>query len=720
MTVVHKSLSFFLLITLLCGIPSLLQAQGSQEKPIAIVNGVEIPYLYYANERVNQLARLGVGPEDSTALDQLAEDGVFLTLVDGELTLQEGRRRGFDVSREDAIELIIANPPPYIRSIFAGQSYKPSILRDLIKNPKKIAPYIQDRSLPVSDRIEQWKELTSSIIRYYRINETSRLLTDSLYEASPLTPEEIRARYIAQNTLLRGSVIRILHTTVPESEVPVSREEARQWYRDHIDDYAVPESRRPMAIILKAYPSPADSIVQSTLIENAKKKVEGSPVAGRGLVVDQILESLPTNRIPAGEYISPFRFGSQIAGDLAVAVRGDLLGPYPTDGETLLLYVSDVRASTDTIVRARHILLNSEVVVSPEDRPNYTSEQIEEAILSLAADIADSIETEEDFGRMADIFSMDRSTSMGGGDVGYSPRGKFVPPFEDAVFSAPIGKLVGPVKTQFGYHLIWVSDRRARELELREMRFPIAPSDSVVSSVSASAERFAARLRTGEPVDQLVAEMRAEHPGVIVDSATFLKRLEAYADGLAVGRFLFSHEEGDVGVVELPFDRFAIVQVASIWTGGAPLFEEIEAYPTAHLRRARQLDLLEKRHADLADRITPETLLGPLREEAEMAEVYLLQQQTVERMEDEDPGLLDRLVVEAEEGEVVGPVRGKHALYLLRTKEKIAPTPSQIARDLPSFSERMVRSAREARFTSLLEEARANAIVIDLRDQKSR
>ena len=718
MTLIHKILPLLLLF-LLIGTTSGLRAQGGggDEEPIAIVNGVEIPWLYYANERVNQLARLGVGPEDSTALDELAEDGVFLTVVDGELTLQEGARRGFDVSRDDAVELIIANPPPYIRSIFAGQAYKPSVLRGLIEEPKKIAPYIQDRSTPLKERIAQWEELTRSIVRYYRINETRRLLTDSLYAADPLTKEEIRARYIAQNTLLRGSVIRVLHSTIPESEVPVSRDEARVWYRENIDEYAIPESRRPMAIILKAYPSPADSVEQTRRIESARSRVESAPQARRGAIVDAMLEELPTNRIPAGEYISPFRFGPQIALDLAVAEEGDLLGPYPTDGESLMLYVADVRGATDTIVRARHILLNSEVVVSPESREKYTGEEIDNAILGLAADLIDSIKSEDDFARIAGLFSMDRSSSMSGGDVGYSPRGKFVPAFDEAVFSAPVGQLVGPVKTQFGYHLIWVSDRRARELSLRELRFPIAPSDSVINAVRNSAERFAARLEQGEPVADLVAEMRAEHPGVIVDSATFLKRLEAYADGLAVGEFLFGHEEGEVGVVRLPFDRFAVVQVAAVWRGGAPTFEEIEVYPTAHARRKKQLDILEERHADLAEEITPQTMLGPLREKAPMAEVFLLQQQTIVEMDDEDPRLLDQLVVEAEEGKVVGPVRGTHAIYLLRTKEKIAPVTSQIERDLPSFTEQMIRKEREDRFTALLEEARANAIVEDRRER---
>lgn len=46
-----------------------------------------------------------------------------------------------------------------------------------------------------------------------------------------------------------------------------------------------------------------------------------------------------------------------------------------------------------------------------------------------------------------------------GGDLGEFGRGQMVKEFEDATFSAEIGKIVGPVKTQFGYHLIKVEKR---------------------------------------------------------------------------------------------------------------------------------------------------------------------------------------------------------------------------------------------------------------------
>ncbi|MCX7718925.1 MAG: peptidylprolyl isomerase [Candidatus Sumerlaeaceae bacterium] len=66
---------------------------------------------------------------------------------------------------------------------------------------------------------------------------------------------------------------------------------------------------------------------------------------------------------------------------------------------------------------------------------------------------------EEKFHRLAKRFSQCPS-GRDGGDLGFFKRGMMVPEFEEVAFGSAIGKVSQPVKTQFGYHLILVTETR--------------------------------------------------------------------------------------------------------------------------------------------------------------------------------------------------------------------------------------------------------------------
>src|SRR5208283_2531988 len=65
------------------------------------------------------------------------------------------------------------------------------------------------------------------------------------------------------------------------------------------------------------------------------------------------------------------------------------------------------------------------------------------------------------FEKIASDVSLDPGTRRLGGDLGFVPRGQTVPEFEQAAFNTPVGKISAPVKTQFGWHIIKVEDKRA-------------------------------------------------------------------------------------------------------------------------------------------------------------------------------------------------------------------------------------------------------------------
>lgn len=69
----------------------------------------------------------------------------------------------------------------------------------------------------------------------------------------------------------------------------------------------------------------------------------------------------------------------------------------------------------------------------------------------------------EDFARLAKEFSIDPGTRDKGGDLGYFTRGKMVKEFEDEAFALKKGEISRIIKTQFGYHIIKVEDRKGAE-----------------------------------------------------------------------------------------------------------------------------------------------------------------------------------------------------------------------------------------------------------------
>lgn len=75
-----------------------------------------------------------------------------------------------------------------------------------------------------------------------------------------------------------------------------------------------------------------------------------------------------------------------------------------------------------------------------------------------AKDLAAQIKSAEDFANAAAQHSLCPS-GANGGDLGFFGRGMMVKPFEDAAFALETGKVSDPVQTQFGWHLILVTEK---------------------------------------------------------------------------------------------------------------------------------------------------------------------------------------------------------------------------------------------------------------------
>ncbi len=138
----------------------------------------------------------------------------------------------------------------------------------------------------------------------------------------------------------------------------------------------------------------------------------------------------------------------------------DLADQVAVDEDKLRQYFDEHRGEfmAEQERRVRHILVGGDGQSDEEQR-------------KLAEQILAELKAGADFAELAGKYSKDPGSAAAGGDLGWVNRGVMVKPFEEAVFAAKKGELVGPVKTEFGYHIIQVTDLRGgQEVDFDQVR----------------------------------------------------------------------------------------------------------------------------------------------------------------------------------------------------------------------------------------------------------
>jgi parvulin-like peptidyl-prolyl isomerase len=147
---------------------------------------------------------------------------------------------------------------------------------------------------------------------------------------------------------------------------------------------------------------------------------------------------------------------------LARTLMQDMTANAQVDDATARQYYDQHKGDYES-AHARHILIRakgSQLPVQPGKK-----ELSDEEALAKAQDIRKKLLAGEDFATLAKAESDDVRSGANGGDLGSMKHGQTVPPFDQAIFSLPVGQLSEPIKTQFGYHLIKVEQREAKPFE---------------------------------------------------------------------------------------------------------------------------------------------------------------------------------------------------------------------------------------------------------------
>ena len=337
-------------------------------------------------------------------------------------------------------------------------------------------------------------------------------------------------------------------------------------------------------------------------------------------------------------------------------------------------------------VHARHILLKTE---GKDDA----------AVRAQAEDLVKQLRAGANFEELARKYSEDEGSAPNGGDLGLFGRGRMVPEFEQAAFSLPVNQISDPVKTQYGYHILQVTEKQApyqmefalvkdqifRELALPESMKNASEQAKRISEEITKNKKSMAEISRLQLVDLKTSDFFAVNEDIQGLSPAF--RESAFA----------LKKKGDTSEPVQVFQDYAIVQLMDTKPSEVPPFEKVEAKVTAKVRQSKREELTRAKAQAFYDSIAA----GDLKAATEKAKL------TLKASEEFTPagsigelGAVPEVAEKAfalEVGSVSQPVKTTTGFVIFQLKEKKAFDPVAFAAKKDEIRQQMI-SEKQSEF----------------------
>lgn len=523
---------------------------------VIVVDGDPITRDIYSRQLEAQLEQVRRSSNGNVQPQQLEleRERAFNFLVDSKIREHVMDEIGITVSDTEVRELIIGESPHWIvQQNFSdgGEAINRALLQNVIDDPAQ-EPYLI--------QLEQ----------YIRLDRRQQRLNELLESSVRVSEADVNAQWVLTETSADAEFFLLRYADVPDSLITINDRDISNYYSEHREDYALERVYSVEIGSLSRLPANEDTSAVMEEIQRLRQEFVETDNDSLFLAQSASEANWSDNFIGAST-LSPEVLKALFEKGSSPEI-GAIIGPIIVNGQAQLIKVADTRPAEETHVRARHILIN-------------TDEDSDDARASIM-DIRRRIQSGEDFATVAIEMSDDTGSGANGGDLGWFGPGMMVPPFQDAAFGAQIGSLIGPIETDFGFHLIEVTHRASVDVQLSRLAYAIEVSVATLNTIQESLEdlRYYAE-EEGIFIDEAQRRNISVESLQIQDGQT---SIPGFGQSYAIEAFLRDADTDDISpVIEL--NQVAlVVHVVDIEPAGYQPLETVN-------EQVRQLAILDKK-----------------------------------------------------------------------------------------------------------------------------
>lgn len=538
------------------------------------VNGVNISYGQFM-DKAKQTERMY--EQNNRVVDENTRQQIYSeswrSMIEDELMRQEQEKLGLMVTDKEFNDLLYGkNPPDDLKRAFTdpktGQ-YDVAMAKQQFAQMKKTKGEQRDQvetffAAVIENRLKQ---------KYF-----------GLLQNSAFVPKWMAQKTIADNNAIASfSYVTVPYSTIVDSTVKISDDQVNAYVQAHKTEFKQDENTRSIAYVGFSFlPSAADSAAALESINRLKVEFQASTDAG--IFVTRNNSSLPF----FDGYNSKSKIQIPQKDSIIGAGKGNVYGPYYDGNSVVISKVVDEKTLPDS-VKARHILIG---IIDPATQQpkldDSTARKKADSLMSV-------IKAGGSFEMLALQYSDDEGSKIQGGDLGYFAGGKMVKEFNDYCFEHKTGEMA-VVRTQFGYHIIQVTDQKnfSPAFKIAYMAKTIEPSQETINDAQSKANIFYGNSRNLKAFDENVTKN-----GYNKLVAADIKESDYQVSGLGVNRKIvrdiFEKEPGTVLEPEEYNDQFVVMAVTS--SDKAGVVSAVKARPTVEtiLRNQEKAKLINQK-----------------------------------------------------------------------------------------------------------------------------